>query len=178
MAQGAGELGLGQLEALDLLPDLERDPDGAPVLLHRVVEGLTDPPGGVRREAEAALPVELVHGAHEAERAFLHEIGHVDAAVLVPAGPVHHQPEVGGDHLLARGLVTRHHALGQLDLLLVIGHGELVEVPRHQPQRVRRAHRVFIIAPDAFVAHSRSYVPGRIRDEPDGYNPAGARIIP
>ena len=177
----ARELGLGQLEALDLFPDLEGDPDGAAMLLHGPLEGLADPPGRIGRESEAALPVELVHGAHEPEGALLHQVGHVHAPVLVPPRPVHHQPQVGGNHLLARSIISGHDALGQFDLLLVIGHWELVEVTQHQPQRVRRAHRALHHrSRRSSLTLSRTYpvVSGTNLVGPDGYNQVSARIIP
>ena len=128
------------------------------MLLYGTLQRLADPPGGVRREPEATLPVELVDGPHQAERALLDEVGHVDATVLVPPRPVHDQPQVGGHHLLARGLVAGHDPLGQLDLLLVVGHGELVEVTQHQPQCVRRAHRALHLRSRRFsLTLSRTY---------------------
>ena len=87
------------VEPLQVLAHLQGDPDGAPMLLDRPLQGLADPPGGVGGEPEAPLPVELLDRPQEAERALLHQVGQVDAAVLVPAGPVDHQAEVGRHHL-------------------------------------------------------------------------------
>ena len=122
-----------------LLADLEGDADGAPVLLDGPLERLADPPGGVGREPEAALPVELLDGPQQPEGALLDQVGHVHAAVLVAAGPVHDEPQVGRHHLLAGLLVAGGDPLGQLDLLLVVGHGVPVEVAEQQPQAVGRA---------------------------------------
>ena len=46
------------------------------MLLDGTLERLTDPPGGVGRELEATLPVELLDGAKKAERALLDEVDH------------------------------------------------------------------------------------------------------
>ena len=94
-----GELPGDPVGALGLLGDLHGDADGVAVLLHGALQGLADPPRGVGGEPETALPVELVDGAHQAERPLLDEVAEVDAAVLVAPGPVDHQAQVGRDHL-------------------------------------------------------------------------------
>ena len=134
------QLGRRRLEALELLADFEGDTDRATVLLDGALEGLADPPGGVGRELEAALPVELLDGAQEPEGALLDEVDHLDAAVLVAAGPVQHQAQVGRDHLLLGLFVTGGDALGEFDLLVVVGHGVTVQVTHQEAQHVVGVH--------------------------------------
>ena len=125
-----------------LFGDFHGHADGVAVLLDGTLQGLADPPGGVRRESEAPLPVELVHGPHEAEGPLLDEVGEVHAPVLVAARPVDHQAQVGGDHLAARLVVAGRDALGQLDLLLVVRQRVPVQVVQKQPDAVRCGGRV------------------------------------
>ena len=134
-----GELPRDAVGALGLLGHLHGDPDGVAVLLDGALQGLADPPRGVGREAEAALPVELVDGAHQAEGPLLDEVAEVDAPVLVPPRPVDDQAEVGRDHLAAGLVVSGRDALGQLDLLLVIRQGVPVEIIEKQPDAVMGA---------------------------------------
>ena len=140
--QVRGELPRDAVGALRLLGHLHGHPDRVAVLLDGALQGLADPPRGVGGEAEAALPVELVDGPHQAERALLDQVAEVDAPVLVPPRPVDHQAEVGRDHLAAGLVVTGRDALGQLDLLLVIRQGVPVEIIEKQPNAVMGACRV------------------------------------
>ena len=64
---------------------------------------LPDPPGGVGGELVAALVLELLDRAHEADVALLDEVEEAEAAVGVALGDRHDEPEVGLDEaLLAR----------------------------------------------------------------------------
>ena len=58
----------------------------------RARDGLTDPPRGVRREARAAIGIELLHRVQEAEITLLDEIEERQAAVAIAARDLHHQP--------------------------------------------------------------------------------------
>ncbi len=112
------------------------------MLLDGALQGLADPPRGVGRETEAALPVELVHRTHETEGPFLDEVAKVDASVLVAACPVDDQAQVGGDHLATSLVVAGGHPLGQLDLLLVVRQGVPVEIIQKEPDAVMGRCRV------------------------------------
>ncbi len=59
-------------------------------------EGLRCTPGGVGGKASAAVGVEEVDGAQEAEGAFLHEVVEGEATVLVAPGEGDHQALIGG----------------------------------------------------------------------------------
>ena len=99
-----------RLHALELVTALEqvhRDADGLALVGDGARHGLADPPRGVRREAVAAAPVELLDGADEAELPLLHEVVHVEPLADEAARVGHHQAEVGAHELVlgARGLV-------------------------------------------------------------------------
>jgi len=98
--------------------------------------GLADPPRGVGGELEAASPVELLHGAHQAEGALLDEIEEGETATAVALRDRHHETEVGLDHLLLGRLVARLDPLGEAYL---VGGGEQrhpADVLEEQLQRV------------------------------------------
>ena len=97
------------------------DPDGPALVGERAGDRLADPPGGVGRELEAAAPVELLDGAHEAERALLDQVEEGEAAAAVALGDRDDETQVGLDHLLLGGLVAELDALGEADL---VGGGE------------------------------------------------------
>jgi len=131
-----GELPSGGIYLLVALGDLHGEANGAPVLLDGPLEGLTDPPGGVGGEPEAALPIELVDGTHQAEGALLDEVGEVDATVLVASCPVDHEAEVGRHHLPTGHIVADGDSLGQLGLGIVVGQRVVIEVTKEQPHAV------------------------------------------
>ena len=131
-----GQLPQGGIHLLVAFGHLHGKPDGPPVLLDSPLQRLADPPGGIRREAEAPLPVELVDGSHQPEGALLDQVGKIHAPVLVAAGPVDHQPQVGGHHLPAGLLVTVGHPLGQLGLGVVVRKRVVVEVAEEEPEAV------------------------------------------
>ncbi len=140
--RSAGELPGHAIGALSLLRHLHGDADGVAVLLDGPLQGLADPPRGVGRESETALPVELVDGAHEPEGPLLDEVAEVDAPVLVATRPVDDEAQVGGDHLATGLVVAGRDALGQLDLLLVVRQGVAVEIIQKEPDTVVCACRV------------------------------------
>ena len=86
---------------------MDGHPDRARLVGERARDRLTDPPGRVRRELEAAPPVELLHGADQAERALLDEIEERQALVAVVLRDRDDEPEVRLDHLgLRRGVAA------------------------------------------------------------------------
>ena len=58
----------------------------------------------------AAGGVVFLHGAGEAEGALLNEIQQIQALVLIALGQIHHQPQVGRDHLGFGPLTEAHGA--------------------------------------------------------------------
>ena len=68
----------------------------------RAGDGLADPPGGVGGEFVAAAILELIHGLHQADIAFLDQVEELQAAIGVFLGDGDHQAQIGLDHLLLR----------------------------------------------------------------------------
>jgi len=90
--KGVGLTGEAGAVVLDVEGDVsERDLEG-----QGTAEGLLDPPGGVGGEAGAAVGVEEVDGAQEAEGTFLHEVVEGEAAVVVAPGKGDHKALIGG----------------------------------------------------------------------------------
>jgi hypothetical protein len=69
--------------------------DGAAGVGDAAGDGLTDPPGGVRRELEPLAPVELLDCVHQPEVALLDEVEKGEARRLVLLGDRHHEAQVG-----------------------------------------------------------------------------------
>lgn len=84
-------------------------------------DGLTDPPRRVGRELVAATVLELVHGLHQADVAFLDQVQELQAAVRVLLGDRDHQAQVGLGHF-ALGLASLGFAGGHalVDVLQVL----------------------------------------------------------
>ena len=99
-AQFLHQVTRGADELVDGLDHVHRDADGASLVRDGAGDGLTDPPGGVGGELVAALVLELVHGLHEADVAFLDEVQELEAAVGVLLGDADHEAQVGADELL------------------------------------------------------------------------------
>ncbi len=103
--------------------EVNRDTDSPRLVGDGTGDGLADPPGGVSRELETLPPIELLHGANQAEVALLDEIEEVDArGVGVAAGVGDHQPEVGGEEVVLGVAAETGEALqlGLFPLVLVI----------------------------------------------------------
>ena len=81
-------------ELVDLLHEVDWEPDGAALISHSAGDRLTDPPGGVRRELEALGVVELLHRTDESEVAFLNQIEERHAAAGVALGQRHDESQV------------------------------------------------------------------------------------
>ncbi len=93
------ELTLDADELVDRLDHVHRDPDRARLVGDRAGDGLADPPGRVGGELVALRVVELLHGADEAEVAFLDQVEEQHPAPDVPFGDRDHQPQVRLDQL-------------------------------------------------------------------------------
>src|SRR5262249_42733140 len=115
LARGADQL-------VDGLDHVHRNADGAGLVGDGAGDGLADPPGGVGRELVAAAILELVHGLHEADVAFLDEVEELQAAVGVLLGGGDDQAQVGLDELALGGfgvdVALDDLALGALELLV------------------------------------------------------------
>jgi hypothetical protein len=98
---------------------VDGQPDGAALLGHRAADRLANPERGVGREAEAAPVVELLHRAHEADRALLDQVQqrHPGVLALEALGEVHDQAQVGLDHAVLGLEVAALDPAGELELL-------------------------------------------------------------
>ena len=84
---------------------------------HGALHRLADPPGRVRRELEAAPPVELLDRAVQPERSLLDQIEERDTEAAVALGDRDDEAEVRLDHDALRDRVAALDALRQRDLL-------------------------------------------------------------
>jgi hypothetical protein len=87
---------------VELLHDVRGQADRARLVHDRALDRLPDPPRRVRREAEAALRIELLERVDEARVAFLDQVGKRDAAMRVVARDAHDEAQVALDHRLPR----------------------------------------------------------------------------
>src|SRR5215813_4179457 len=94
------ELPRGADQLVDGLDHVHGDADGAGLVGDGACDGLADPPCGVRGELVAAAVLELVHGLHEADVAFLDQVEELQPAVRVLLGDGDDEAEVGLHHLL------------------------------------------------------------------------------
>jgi len=83
---------------VDGLDHVHRNTDGAGLVSDRSGDGLTDPPGGIRRELVTTAVFKLVHGLHQADVAFLDEVQELQAAVGVFLCNRDDQAQVGLGH--------------------------------------------------------------------------------
>ena len=96
---------LGPVDLLHALDDVDGHADRSRLVGQGARDGLPDPPGRVRRELEAAPPVELLDRADQAQRALLDEIEEGEALVAVVLRDRDDQTEIRLDHLgLRRGV--------------------------------------------------------------------------
>src|SRR5690606_23416026 len=99
--------------------EVHGDPDGAGLVGDGPGDGLTDPPGGVRRELEARPPVELPNGSEETQDSFLEQVEEVDTGrVGVTPSIGDDEPQVGGEEGVL-GLTALALGATQLDLFLL-----------------------------------------------------------
>src|SRR4051812_38885692 len=113
-----------------------READGARGVVEAALDRLTDPQGGVGREAEALAPVELLRRADEPEHALLDEVVQGQPMALVPAGDGDDGAQVGIDEPVLGKEVAALDALGELDLLPGVQQLELVRPPKELVERV------------------------------------------
>ena len=85
------------MHLVDGLDHVHRDADGARLVGDGAAHRLADPPGGVGRELVAALVLELLDRAHEADVPLLDQVEEAEAAVGVALGDRDDEPEVGLD---------------------------------------------------------------------------------
>src|SRR4051794_23195450 len=137
-AELGDELALRTADLVQLLVDVHGDADRARLVGERAGDRLADPPRRVRGELEALAVVELLGGAHQAERALLDEVEEGQALVAVVLRDRDDEAQVGLDHLLLGVEVAALDALGEVDLLLRGEQTDLADVLEEQLQRVGR----------------------------------------
>src|SRR6185503_10741231 len=129
---------------------IERYLDRAPLLLHRRVQRLANPPHGVADEVHADVRIVLVRGAHETGVRLTDQIAEGDPAVLVLFGDGKSKAQVRANQLGAGTfalavVLGAAHLAGELLLLLGVEHGlapQLIDVEIQQVAIVaRRVHR-------------------------------------
>ena len=99
MAELLGHLPLGGDDPVDGLHEVDWDPDGARLVSDGPRDGLADPPGGVGRELEALVRIELLDRSHQAEVPLLDEVGEGEAPVAVALGNRDDESQIRLDEL-------------------------------------------------------------------------------
>src|SRR3984893_5659515 len=127
---------LGATDLVELLDDVDGDPDRARLVSERTGDRLADPPGRVGRRLEALAIVELLRRADEADGALLNQVEKRQPLVAVVLGDRDHQPQVRLDQLLLGVESAALDPLGEIDLLLSAQQPHLADAPEEQLQRV------------------------------------------
>ena len=104
----------------------------------RARDRLADPPRRVGRELVALAPVELLGGAHEADRPLLDQVEERQTLVAVALRDRDDEAEVRLDHLLLRAMVAALDPLRELDLLGGGQQLDLADVLEEELERVGR----------------------------------------
>ncbi len=95
------------------------------------LDGLLDPPTGVRAEAGAVFRIEAFDGLEETDVSLFDQIGEGQTAVDIMLGDVDDQSQVGADHLLAGdGVVFADDSPAQFLFLIGGEQGRLVDLPQ------------------------------------------------
>ena len=87
--------------------------DGARLVGNGSGNGLANPPRRVGRKLVAAAPLELVHGLHQADVAFLNQVEKLQSAVGVFLGDGNNQAQVGFDQFFLGLLGFRFAAVNE-----------------------------------------------------------------
>jgi hypothetical protein len=153
---------------------VDRKSDRSSLVGERPRDCLANPPRRVGRELEAEAPVELLHGANQAEVPLLDQVEQRDARLRVVTRDRHHEPEVRLDQLRLRGLVARVLALGELPLLSRRQQPAVADRPDVELERVveRRAVRglgrgglfLLLVVDDVELTRTRKHLEVRLRD--------------
>ncbi len=97
---------VGVLELREVAQRAVREHDGARELRDELLHGLAHPPGRVAPEGDAAVGVEALEGAEQADDALLQELHPLDAAAAVGPGERRDARQARLDELRAGGRVA------------------------------------------------------------------------
>lgn len=122
---------------IDRLDDMHGETDRARMIHDRALYRLANPPGGIGRETEAALRIELSDRMNEAEIAFLDEVQQRQAAFEVLAGNPDDEAQVALDHALPRTAVAVAGPPAEHALLLGREQRRQADLAQIEPGRVR-----------------------------------------
>ena len=117
-AEFLGELHRRAPHLGNLVHEMDGQADRLGLVGEGALDGLLDPPRGVGGELAALARVEALDRLDQADVALADQIQQRQAEVLVVHRDLHHQAQVGRDHMIPGRLVAAADALGQLDLLL------------------------------------------------------------
>src|SRR5581483_2270930 len=131
------QLALRPHDLVQLLDNVDRHADRPRLVRERAGDRLADPPCRVRRELVALAPVELLGGAHEADRPLLDQIEERETLVAVALRDRDDEAQVRLHHLLLRAVVAALDALRELDFLRGGQQIDLADVLEEELQRVR-----------------------------------------
>src|SRR3712207_5339946 len=155
------ELALGTADLVQLLDDVDRDPDRARLVGQRAGDRLPDPPRRVGRELEALAVVELLRRANQPERALLDEVEERESLVAVVLRDGDDEPQVGLDHLLLGVEIAALDPAREVDLLLGGEEPDLADVLQEELKGVGGHVRLEVdrrlgLAPAPLVERARS----------------------
>src|SRR5215469_12728468 len=122
------QLAAGAHQLVDRLDHVHRDADGARLVGNRASDGLANPPGRVRGKLVAAAPLELIHGLHQADVAFLNEVEELQSAVGIFLRDGNDQAQVRFDQFFLRLLGFRFAAVNQRERALQFGEANFAGV--------------------------------------------------
>jgi hypothetical protein len=121
--------------------EVDRQLDRPGLGVHAALHGLPDPPSGVRREAVALAPVELLHGADQPEDALLDEVEQRELGALVLLRDGDDEPQVRVDHALLGHEVAALDPLREVDLLRRRQQPVAADLVEEELERVRGGGR-------------------------------------
>jgi len=123
-----GERHGGAAHLRNLVDEMDGEADRFALVRQGALDGLLDPPRGVGRELAALARVKTFDGLDQADIAFANEVKERKAKILIVHRDLHDEPEIGGNHVVAGGLVAAADALRQLDFLLDRQEGGLADL--------------------------------------------------
>src|SRR5208337_3325642 len=119
------QLAAGAHQFVDGLDHVHGNTDGARLIGNSAGDGLADPPGRIGRKLVAAAPLELVHGLHQADIAFLNEVQKLQPAIGVFLGDGNNESQVRFNQFLLGLFRFRFAALNDSERALQFGQPNL-----------------------------------------------------